>query len=88
MVYRKQKSSPRPGRRARGVEPAPHGEAYSYLVDKFWRVDEVRPDGTLLVRTRKGKRHEVAAADPNLRRARWWERLLFGRRFPPRAAGG
>jgi hypothetical protein len=85
VVYRKQKSSLHPGRHARDIEPAPHGDSYSYAVDKFWRVVAVRPDDTLVVRTRTGKQHAIPAGDPNLRRARWWELLLLRHRFPPRA---
>ena len=87
VVYRKQKSSVHPGLHARDIQPAPHGDFYSYWVDKFWRVVAVQPDNTLVVRTRKGKQHTIAADDPNLRRAHWWERLLFRHRFPPRAPG-
>jgi hypothetical protein len=87
VVYRKHKSSLQPGPHARQIQPAVHGDSYSYLVDKFWRVDAVLPDDMLVVRTRRGKQHTLAAADPLLRRANWWERLLFRRRFPPREAG-
>jgi len=84
VVYRKHKNSPHPGQHARSIDAAPHGDSYSYLVDKFWRVDAIQPNNTIVVRTRKGKRHTIAANDPNLRLAHWWERLLFWRRFPPR----
>jgi hypothetical protein len=87
VVYRKQKSSLHPGRHATNIQPAAHGDDYSYLVDKFWRVLAVRPDHSLVVRTRKGKQHSIAAGDPNLRRTHWWERLLFRHRFPPRTPG-
>ncbi len=83
MVYRKLKNSAHPGPHARDVQPAPHGDSYSYAVEKFWRVVAVRPDDTLVVRTRKGKEHTLPANDPNLRRVHWWERLLFRHRFPP-----
>jgi hypothetical protein len=83
VVFRKQKASKRPGPHARDVEPSPRGEFYSYLVDKFWRVVEVEPSGTLLVRTRRGKQHQIKADDPNLRPVCWWERLLRSARFPP-----
>jgi hypothetical protein len=82
VVYRKQKSSLHPGRHARDIQPAPHGDSYSYAVDKFWRVVAVQPNGTILVCTRKGKQRSVAANDPNLRPAHWWERLLLWHRFP------
>ena len=84
VVYRKVKSSARPGPHAKDIQPAPHGDTYSYSVDKFWRVIGVQPDNMLVVLTRKGKQHTVAANDPNLRRVHWWERLLFWHRFPRR----
>jgi hypothetical protein len=87
VVYRKQKSSLHPGPHAKDIKPAPHGDLYSYLVEKFWRVVAVQPDHMLIVRTRKGKQHTIPANDPNLRRTHWWERLLFWYRFPPRASG-
>ena len=86
VVYRKQKSSQRPGPHARDIQPAPHGDYYSYAVEKFWRVVAVC-DGTLVVRTRTGKQHAIPAGDPNLRRTHWWEGLLFRHRFPPRTPG-
>jgi hypothetical protein len=84
VVYRKQKTSIRPGPHAKDIQPAPHGDTYSYAVDKFWRVVAVQPDNTLIVRTRRQKQLTILADDPNLRRAHWWERLLFWRRFPER----
>jgi hypothetical protein len=84
VVYRRQKSSTVPGSRARDVRPATSGDTYSYVVDKFWRVIDVLPDDTVVAWTRKRKRHTIAAGDPNLRHVRWWERLLFRHRFPPR----
>src|SRR5690348_10438446 len=83
VVYRKQKSSLHPGHHARDIRPALHGDSYTYLVEKYWRVVAVQPDHTLVVRTRRGKLHTLAANDPNLRRAHWWERLLLWHRFPP-----
>jgi hypothetical protein len=84
VVYRKQKSSSHPGPHAQDIQPALHGDSYSYMVEKFWRVVAVQSDNTLVVRTRKGKQHTIAADHPNLRRIHWWERLLFGHRVPPR----
>jgi hypothetical protein len=83
-VYRKQKSSLHPGPNATDVFPAPHGDTYSYSVEKFWRVVAVLPDNKLVVRTRRGKQHTITADDTALRRAHWWERLLFRHRFPSR----
>jgi hypothetical protein len=81
VIYRKTKFSTHPGPRAHNVNPARNGEQYAYTVDKFWIVSEVLDDGDLLVQTRRGKAHRVSADDPDLHRARWWERLLFRRRF-------
>lgn len=82
VVYHKQKNSVHPGPNARDIHPAPHGDFYYYTVDKFWRVTAVGPNNVLVVRTRRGKQHELVANDPALRRARWWEWLLFRHRFP------
>ena len=71
-----------PGPRAKNIAPAPHGELYSYQVDKYWVVTEVRPDGMLQVKTRRGKTHLVAVDDPRLRKASWLERWFFTKRFP------
>jgi hypothetical protein len=80
-IYRKQKQSASPGPRAENVHPATAGETYSYVVDKHWVVDAVLDDGRLQLRTRRGKLHVVAADDPRLRRATWWERWLLADRF-------
>ncbi|MCA9227886.1 MAG: hypothetical protein KDA47_19835 [Planctomycetales bacterium] len=81
VVYRKQKHSNHPGPRAREVAPEPHGELYTYLVEKFWVVAECRDENKLLLRTRRGKEHLIDAADHNLRRANIWERLFYRDRF-------
>jgi hypothetical protein len=82
VIYRKQKCSVRPGPHATCICPAPAGDSYSYCVEKCWKVLAVQPDHRVVVCTRRGKRHTVAADDPALRRATWWERLLFRHRFP------
>lgn len=81
MIYRKTKFSTHPGRRAQNVLPAEHGDEYAYTVDKFWIVQEVRGDGSLLLKTRRGKEHVVPPGDPNLRKAGWWERWRYRERF-------
>jgi hypothetical protein len=83
VIFRVTKHSYRPGRRAQSIHPAPHGDAYTYQVDKFWVVADIRDDGKLLLlRTRRGKTHDIKADDPNLRHATWWERLWHSDRFP------
>jgi hypothetical protein len=83
VIYRKQKLSARPGPHAQDIHPAPNGDTYTYSVPKFYRVIAVQPDNTIVVRTRQARQRTLAAADPALRRAHWWERLLFAGRFPP-----
>jgi len=82
VVYRKQKSSVSPGPRAKAVFASPKGEAYHYVVDKFWIVQQVFDDGTVEVRTRQGKVHRIDGTDPRLRPAKWWEKLIYAKRFP------
>ncbi|MCA9240820.1 MAG: hypothetical protein KDA37_11500 [Planctomycetales bacterium] len=81
VVYRMQKHSTSPGRRAKEVSAAPRGETYSYVVDKFWVVKELLADDLVLLVTRKGKQHTLPQADPNLRAASWWVRWVYGDRF-------
>jgi hypothetical protein len=81
VIYRKQKSSTVPGPRATNVHAASKGNLYRYTVDKFWVIDSIENDGTLQLRTRRGKRHRVAQDDPQLRKARIWERWLHRSRF-------
>lgn len=82
VIYTRDKYSNRPGPRAKNVSPTPHGETYAYQVDKYWVVSEFLPDGSIVLQTRRGKNHVVTANDPRLRKARWWERLFYGARFP------
>ena len=81
VIYRKQKSSPAPGPRAKNMNPASKGETYTYDVDKYWIVDSVSEDGNLLLRTRTGKQHRVGINDSRLRKPRWYERMLLSTRF-------
>ncbi|QDS90380.1 hypothetical protein EC9_45880 [Rosistilla ulvae] len=81
VIYRKQKSSTSPGARATDVHPTAGGDTYHYLVDKFWVVDEVLDGQQVRLRTRRGKQNTITADDPRLRRASWWERLLYRSRF-------
>ncbi|TWU06349.1 hypothetical protein [Stieleria varia] len=80
-VYRKSKIGPNPGRRAARVTASSKGENYGYVVDKFWVVEEILADGSLRLRTAKGKQHVIAPDDPNLRRPGILQRLIWGDRF-------
>ena len=82
VIYRKHKYSVRPSPHARSVHPAPLGDHYYYQIDKFWIVVAIEADQHLVLRTRRGKQVKIDADDPALRRAHWWERLWFRRRFP------
>jgi hypothetical protein len=82
VIFRATKFTSHPGPRAKHVTPAPRGEFYEYEVDKFWVVAEVREDGQLLLKTRRGKEHVVEPDAPRLRRPRWWELLWWRKKFP------
>ncbi len=86
VIYTRDKYSNRPGPRAKNVSPTPHGETYMYQVDKFWVVSSLTSDGSLVLSTRRGKTHTVPMSDPRLRKANWWERLLYSGRFPSSAS--
>ena len=77
VVYEKHKRSEHPSRWARDVHPEPHGEGYSYIVDKYWTVVDVdEQKGTVTCATRGGKRNVVRVDDPHLRGASWIEHLV------------
>jgi hypothetical protein len=82
VVFVVSKVSTDPGPRAHDIHPAPFGDTYQYVVDKYWTVRSVGSDGTLELITRRGKVHHVQPGDPRLRPARWWERWLYRDRFP------
>jgi hypothetical protein len=82
VIYRKFKYSASPGPRASEIAPDARGESYAYHVDKFWIVAEQPDDSSVVVLTRRGKRHRVPLNDPNLRRPSWWERWCYAARFP------
>lgn len=42
VIYRKQKRSESPGPRAEYVHLDEHGERYSYLVDKYWIIENIK----------------------------------------------
>jgi hypothetical protein len=81
VIYRKTKHSRSPGPRAANIDAAPHGDEYSYTVDKFWVVVGVNDDGTMLLKTRGGKQHTIAVIDHKARKAGWWDRWRYKDRF-------
>ena len=80
VVYHKRKTSTHPSLRAKAVYPARHGETYSYVIDKFWKVINVFDDA-IEIETRRGKRLVLDQSDPLLRKASLFERVLFKDRF-------
>lgn len=82
VIFRVTKQSTEPGPRAVDVHPAQSGETYSYQVDKFWAVRDILADDMVQLVTRRGKQRSVSRYDLRLRHARWWERWLYGDRFP------
>lgn len=81
VVYRKSKRSRSPGPRAAHVNASSKGETYTYTVDKFWVVDQLLPEGQLLLRTSTGKTNVLAADDFNLRHASVLQRFLWRAKF-------
>ena len=84
VVFTRQKHSLSPGKRAKHISPSPHGEMYSYQVDKYWIVRQVK-DGMLVLETRRGKQHTLPITDSRVRRASLWEKLFFASRFPSKS---
>jgi hypothetical protein len=82
IIYRKQKYSTHPCRRAYDIHPTTAGDTYTYFVDKFWTVENVLRDGRILVTTRTHKHLYLEPQDPNLRRAGFIARLRYRKRFP------
>ena len=82
VIYRLSKTSTRPGHRAQSIRPARAGEDYFYVVEKFWVVADVRSDGMLVLRTRKGKDRVLSSDSPGLRHPNLWERWRYRGRFP------
>ena len=81
VIYRKTKHSTQPGPRAANVQPAQNGDNYSYTVDKFWVIEEILQDGTIVAATRRGKRNYLKPDDPLLKRANLIQHLLYRGRF-------
>ncbi len=82
VIYTLDKYTPRPGPRAKNVFATPNGESYQYQVDKYWVVAAIRPDGSLVLQTRRGKNHIVTVDDPRLRKASIFQRILKAKLFP------
>ncbi len=82
IIYEKVKRLTRPGPRAHGIRPAVRGDDYAYHASKYWLVVAAGADGNLVARTRRGKEHPLSGNDPAVRKATWWERRVYRKRFP------
>jgi hypothetical protein len=82
VIYQATETSTCPTNEAYDVHPAEHGDYYYYLTNKYWRVEEVRPDGWIVARSALMEHHYLRRDDPNLRKANFFERLRYGGRFP------
>ena len=91
VICTREKHGLSPGKRAKNISPSPHGELYSYEVDKYWIVRD-KTDSQLVLETRTGKRHVVAADDRRLRAPnffeKWWFKSRFPAKNPPSASTG
>lgn len=81
VVYRKQKRSTSPGPRAESTYADANGDEYTYIVEKYWVVEEILESGELQLITRRGKRHVVSPDDPRLRKPGLLQKWSLAQRF-------
>jgi hypothetical protein len=81
VVYGERRFTTCPSRQAHDIDASENGDFYSYTIDKHWVVAEVRTDGKLLLRTKRGTSHVIDASDLKLRHATLWERIRYRNRF-------
>lgn len=82
VIYRQNKASTRPSADARDIRPAERGDFYYYSIINHLRIIEVLSDGRVIAVARDNKRLCFWPNEPNLRRARLDERLIYRLRFP------
>ncbi|MGI8889899.1 MAG: hypothetical protein ACR2G0_03835 [Chthoniobacterales bacterium] len=85
IVYRVVETSTIPAPEAHDIRPAERGDLYYYLINKYWRVEEVLQDGWIVALTPHQEHQYLRRDDPNLRRANLVERLRYATRFPAAA---
>ena len=83
IVYRMQETSTCPSPDALDVFPSEHGEFYDYLAKKYWRVEEVLEDGSIVALTPFMEYQYLQRNDPNLRKANLVERWRHAARSRP-----
>jgi len=68
---------------ARCLDPADGGD-FDCVTPHYLTVRESGKKGTLVLQTHTAQFIVTRNDDPALRRARWWERWVYSRRFPTR----
>jgi len=81
VIVKKFKASTHPSSRAKDIDPAIHGDTYSYRIDKYWKVVQVLDDGMIEIETRGGKRHHLDRRNLGFRKANLLDRLIHRNRF-------
>ena len=81
VIFSKSKSSTHPSPRATEIFPAQHGDTYSYIINKIWKVVQIFDDDTIEIETRGGKRHRLDKNTPQMRKVNLWDRIVFWNRF-------
>ena len=81
VIFSKPKMSTHPSPRAKEIYPAQHGDTYSYIIEKFWKVVRILDDNTIEIETRRGKRRRLNKDTPLLRKPGLLERFVFRNRF-------
>lgn len=81
IIVRKWKASTHPSPRAKEVYPTQYGDTYHYGIDKYWKVVEIIDDHTVVIETRRGKRHVIQTDQVRLRRAGFLDKMFNGKRF-------
>jgi|ERR1051326_2886814 hypothetical protein len=82
IVYQSEEMSTRPCAGACNIHPSTCGEFYYYSLISYLRVTEVLDDGRLIAIGRDQTRYCFWPNEPQLRKARLRERLIYRWRFP------
>ena len=81
IVFKKWKASTNPSPRAKDTFPSPHGDYYTYRIDKYWKVVDIIDADTIEVETRRGKRHRISVKTENVRKMNFLDKWLMRRQM-------
>ena len=76
VVYSGRMSGPRPGPAAQNIVPSENGESYTWHVEHYARILDVRPNGFLLVRSETDGESIVDSQSVSIRRLNLMQRLF------------